>query len=102
MTVVGRTIRLTATEFELLRVLSAAEGRIVTAESLLRQVWGRRGSDGTDRLRTALKKLREARQRRRQPDLHLHRTRRRIPRRQAGPKGVSGRVGENIRPLLQD
>ena len=30
----------------------------MTTEALLRQVWGRRGSDDTDRVRTAVKKLR--------------------------------------------
>ena len=58
VTVAGGEIRLTAIELELLRVLSAAGGRVVTTEALLRQVWGRRGSDDTDRVRTALKKLR--------------------------------------------
>ena len=58
-TVAGHEIPLTTTEFELLRVLSAAGGRIVSTEALLRQVWGRRGGADTDRLRTALKKLRK-------------------------------------------
>ena len=56
--VAGAEVRLTATEFEVLRVLSAAGGRIVTTETLLRQVWGRRAADDTDRVRTAVKKLR--------------------------------------------
>ena len=30
----------------------------MTTEVLLRQVWGRRGSDDTDRVRTVVKKLR--------------------------------------------
>ena len=30
----------------------------MTTEALLRQVWGRRGSDDTDRVRTVVKKLR--------------------------------------------
>ncbi|WP_420636488.1 response regulator transcription factor [Candidatus Palauibacter sp.] len=59
VTVAGREIRLTATEFDLLRVLSAGGGRVVTTEALLRKVWGRRGSGDTDRVRTALKKLRK-------------------------------------------
>ena len=58
VSVAGREVRLTANEFELLRVLSAGGGRLVTTEALLRQVWGRRGSDDTDRVRTAIKKLR--------------------------------------------
>ena len=59
VTVAGREVRLSATEFELLRVLSAGGGRVVTTEALLRKVWGRRGSGDTDRVRTALKKLRK-------------------------------------------
>ena len=58
VTVAGRAVPLTATEFDLLRVLSVNEGRVMTTEVLLRQVWGRRGSDDTDRVRTVVKKLR--------------------------------------------
>ena len=54
----GRAVPLTATEFELLRVLSVNRGRVVTTEALLRQVWGRRSLDDTDRVRTVVKKLR--------------------------------------------
>ena len=56
--VAGREVPLTATEFELLRILSVNGGHVVTTEALLRQVWGRRGSANTDRVRTAVKKLR--------------------------------------------
>ena len=58
MSVAGREVPLTATEFDLLRILSLNGGRVVTTEALLRQVWGRRGSDDTDRVRTVVKKLR--------------------------------------------
>ena len=58
VSVAGREVPLTATEFELLRILSINGGRVVTTEALHRQVWGRRGSDNTDRVRTAVKKLR--------------------------------------------
>ena len=54
----GRDVSLTAIEFDLLRALSLEAGRVVTNETLLRQVWGRRNSDDTDRVRTAVKKLR--------------------------------------------
>ncbi|MDE2782799.1 MAG: response regulator transcription factor [Gemmatimonadota bacterium] len=40
--VAGRSVRLTATEYELLRVLSVNIGRVLTHESLLRQAWGER------------------------------------------------------------
>ena len=58
VSVAGRAVALTATEFELLRVLSVNGGRVVTTAALLRQVWGRRGVDDTDRVRTVVKKLR--------------------------------------------
>ena len=58
VSVAGREVRLTTVEFELLRSLAVAGGRIVTTETLLRKVWGRRSADDTDRVRTAVKKLR--------------------------------------------
>ena len=42
--VAGREVPLTATEFELLRILSVNGGHVVTTEALLRQVWGVDGS----------------------------------------------------------
>ena len=46
MTLKGRPVELTATEYELLRVLSRNAGRVVTYATLLRQVWaGRRNAD---------------------------------------------------------
>ncbi|WP_419938182.1 ATP-binding protein [Candidatus Palauibacter sp.] len=41
VTVAGRPVELTATEYELLRVLSANAGRVLTYRSLLRQAWSR-------------------------------------------------------------
>ncbi|MDE2783775.1 MAG: response regulator [Gemmatimonadota bacterium] len=58
VTVAGRDIALTGTEFELLRILSREAGRVVTHRALLRRVWGRRGSRDTARVRTVMKKLR--------------------------------------------
>ncbi len=58
MSVAGRDVPLTATEYELLRVLSVSAGRVVTYDSLLRQVWGQRESDDPQRVRTFVKKLR--------------------------------------------
>ncbi len=54
----GRPVDLTATEFGLLRALSLNPGRVVTTNSLLRQVWGRRGGGDSERVRTYVKKLR--------------------------------------------
>ena len=42
VTVAGRPVTLTMTEFEVLRVLSTNVGLVVTYESLLRRAWGRR------------------------------------------------------------
>ena len=58
VSVAGRAVRLTATEFELLRLLSLNAGRIMTSESLLRQVWGERNGEDTDPLRSFVRKLR--------------------------------------------
>ena len=54
----GRDVALTATEYELLRVLSRDQGRVASVETLLRRVW--RGRDDGDRemVRTFVKKLR--------------------------------------------
>ena len=54
----GRPVELTATEYELLRVLSLNAGRVTTYDTLLRKVWGGRKNGGSARLRTVLKKLR--------------------------------------------
>ena len=54
----GRTLDLTATEYEVLRVLSRDAGRVVTRATLLRRVWGGRRTDGPQVVRTYVKKLR--------------------------------------------
>ena len=58
VTVAGRALELTATEYELLRTLSLNAGRVSTYDMLLRRVWGRRDTEDTGRLRTVMKKLR--------------------------------------------
>ena len=62
VTVGEREVALTATEYELLRILSAEAPRVVTAGSLLRQAWGNRLDPGaerdTHRLRSFVRKLR--------------------------------------------
>ena len=58
VTMGDRRVSLTATEFELLRVLSAAAGRVVTTESLLRRIWGERDSGDPRLLRAFIGKLR--------------------------------------------
>ena len=54
----GRAVPLTATEWELLRILSVNAGRVVTSESLLRQAWGARDASDTEPVRAFVKKLR--------------------------------------------
>ena len=58
VTVAGREVELTATEFELLRVLSLDAGRVVTYEALLRRVWSGRGAGDIDLVRNFVRKLR--------------------------------------------
>ena len=57
VTVGGRPVHLTVTEYELLRVLAVDGGRASTYESLLRRVWGRRAGD-PKLVRTVVKNLR--------------------------------------------
>ena len=59
VTMAGRKVKLTAREYELLRVLSRNAGRVVTYNRLLRQVWGRRGGGNAGPVRTFAKKLRQ-------------------------------------------
>ena len=57
----GRPLKLTPTEYELLRVLSLNAGRVLTHESLLRQAWGGRddGAAADPKLvRAVVKRLR--------------------------------------------
>ncbi len=58
VTVAGRPVELTLTEYELLRLLSLNAGRVLTYETLMQQVWGGWDSPGTYRVRTFVKKLR--------------------------------------------
>ena len=54
----GRALELTVTEYKLLCVLSRHAGKVVTHATLFRQVWGDRLADGTTATRTYVKKLR--------------------------------------------
>ena len=58
VTVAGRRVDLTATEYELLRALSANTGGVSTADALLRRVWGGRRAGGPNLLRTFVRRLR--------------------------------------------
>ena len=60
VTVAGHPLELTATEYELLRVLSRNAGRVVTYGALLRQAWRwrERTSDDANLVRAVVKRLR--------------------------------------------
>ena len=58
VTVAGRPVQLTATEYDLLRVLSVNAGRVSTYDSLIRQVWDGQDSGDPELVRTFVKKLR--------------------------------------------
>ena len=58
VSVAGREVPLTATEYDLLRVLSLDAGRVVTYDTLLRRVWAGRAHASPDLVRTFVKKLR--------------------------------------------
>ena len=59
VTVDGHPVELTATEYDLLRVLAINAGRVVTHEDLLRRVWGRHNAGHSNLLRAYVKKLRQ-------------------------------------------
>ena len=58
VTVAGRPVALTATEYELLRALSQDAGRVLTHETLLRQVWAGRANGDPRIVRAYVKRLR--------------------------------------------
>ena len=58
VTVGERQVALTATEYELLRVLSLNAGRVTTYEMMLREIWGERAAGDMDLVRNFVKKLR--------------------------------------------
>ena len=59
VSVAGRRIVLTATEYEFLHVLARNAGRVVTRDTLLRRTWGQRGRRKSDAVRTCVKRLRQ-------------------------------------------
>ena len=58
VTLAGRTVELTATEYELLRVLSLNAGRVMTYDSLVGSVWGDRDAGDSHLLQNYVKRLR--------------------------------------------
>lgn len=61
VTLAGRRVNLTATEYELLRLLSSNRGRVLTYRSLLRQAWGtrHRGSVDPKLVHSVVRRLRQ-------------------------------------------
>ena len=59
VTLAGRRLELTLTEYELLRVLSENAGRVMTYPALLSAVWDKHGADHPGPVRTYVKKLRQ-------------------------------------------
>ncbi|MDE0173678.1 MAG: response regulator [Defluviicoccus sp.] len=58
VSVAGKAVHLTATEFELLRLLSVNAGRVMTSKSLLRQLWGEGRGIQPNQVRNFVRKLR--------------------------------------------
>ena len=58
VTVAGRDVHLTPTEFDLLRLLTRNRGRLMTHRQLLTSVWGERYGDDTQILRAHIANLR--------------------------------------------
>ena len=58
VTVGGEAVELTATEYELLRVLSLDAGRVVTFDTLLRRIWAKRENADANLVRIFVRNLR--------------------------------------------
>ena len=58
VTLAGTELRLTAGEYELLRILSVNAGRCVNYDALIRQMWQEPGAGDPDRVRSFVKQLR--------------------------------------------
>ena len=58
VTLAGRALRLTATEYRLLHALILDAGGVATYETLMRRVWGEKGGGNMEALRSAVAKLR--------------------------------------------
>lgn len=58
VSVAGRTVPLTPTEYALLAELAGNVGRVLTTRLLLRRVWGPQYSDATDFVKVVVRRLR--------------------------------------------
>jgi len=59
VTVSGQEVKLTATEYALLRVLALNVGKVITHQHLLREVWGPNAADQSQYLRVYMNHLRK-------------------------------------------
>jgi two-component system KDP operon response regulator KdpE len=59
VTVKGREVKLTATEYALLKILAQHAGRVVTHKQLLRAVWGPNAEEQSQYLRVYMTHLRK-------------------------------------------
>jgi len=59
VTVAGREIQLTPTEYDLLRILVTHAGKVLTHQQLLRQIWGRGYEAETHLVRVNISNLRQ-------------------------------------------
>lgn len=59
VTIAGREVKLTATEYALLKVLAQHAGKVVTHKTLLRQVWGPNSESQSQYLRVYMNHLRK-------------------------------------------
>ncbi len=59
VTVAGHLVKLTVSEYELLRVLSITAGRVLTYDALIRQIWGGRSYANPKLVRAFVRKLRQ-------------------------------------------
>ena len=59
VTVKGQDVRLTATEYSLLRLLIRHAGRVLTHRQILKEVWGPNAAEQTHYLRVYMARLRE-------------------------------------------
>ena len=58
VTVAGRAVELTVTEYELLHMLATNAGRVSTYGMMLRRLWGKESDEGKERVRTFMKNIR--------------------------------------------
>ena len=59
VTVKGKTVRLTPTEYNLLYLLIKNKGQVVTQRRLMQQLWGEDNIENTDYLRAYIRRLRD-------------------------------------------